>query len=500
MDEIEAFRKKLINQNINGDNLQSKYIIDKTNKSNKIPKADILAVELAAEYRQLWIYCQAYKSWVIYEPELPGIWKLVSKNYIEHKIHKILIARGISGYGSNSYIENIRRRMKKELTLHSWIEFDTTDLLPFKNGVLDLVTGKFHNHSPDFWLTWQLPRDYNLNDTDWSHISKWLDQATRGRIQDKKLLLCFTAAVVRRRFDLRKFLHLIGDGIGKSTFNNLLITLLGENNVANLDIEYLNDHHETVRAFSKRLIIMGDQDKVEKRLSNFKSLIEGDPLSGRRIFESSFEFIFDGLVVITSQTQIFPSNLRNWLSLRRLMVSFDYQCPTYKQRNLIREFMPELSAFTNYLLSIPIKDIENTFKGLGNLSSLSKIAWDSLIRSDSLAAWLNTDLIYNLDCLTPIGSNSHEWIDREEYNPSSSSLYGSYSLYCRETNLRAKSIQNFSSELIELCRSILGWDIKKARVKIAGKSVRVIKGLKLRNPQDNDPTIENIFELHNQRH
>jgi len=158
------------------------------------------------------------------------------------------------------------------------------------------------------------------------------------------------------------------------------------------------------------------------------------------------------------------------------------------------EFIPELSAFTNYLLSIPIEDIENTFKRLGNLSSLSKVTWDSLIRSHSLAAWLNSDLIYNLDCLTAIGSNSHEWVDREEYNPSRSSLYGSYSLYCRETNLRAKSIQNFSSESIELCRSILGWDIKKARVKIAGKSVRVIKGLKLRNPQDNDPAIENILE------
>ena len=176
------------------------------------------------------------------------------------------------------------------------------------------------------------------------------------------------------------------------------------------------------------------------------------------------------------------------------MVAFENKCPEHKKRNLIEEFKPQLSAFTNYLLSIPISEIENTLKGLGNSSSLSPTAWESLIRSDGLAAWMNDHLIHDRESSTRIGSNSREWTDEDEYNPVRSSLYGSYTLYCRQTNRNAKTLQNFSAELLEQARRVLGWDIEKGKIKIAGKSVRVIKGLKLRSPEDDEPTVEEILE------
>ena len=128
---------------------------------------------------------------------MPGVWELITEDYLKAKVHQILKERGIQGYGSNSYINNIIGAMKRELYLRKWRQRSSCELLPFKNGVLELATGKFYDHSPDFRLTWQLPRNYDILSLDWSGIDRWLDEATQGNEKDKHLLLCFAAAVLR---------------------------------------------------------------------------------------------------------------------------------------------------------------------------------------------------------------------------------------------------------------------------------------------------------------
>lgn len=85
------------------------------------------------------------------------------------------------------------------------------------------------------------------------------------------MLLHFAAAVLRGRSDLQKFLHLIGGGgSGKSTFTTLLTALIGEENTVNLNLSDLEDKHEIARIFGKRLLLLPDQDKASKKMSNFK--------------------------------------------------------------------------------------------------------------------------------------------------------------------------------------------------------------------------------------
>ena len=57
-------------------------------------------------------------------------------------------------------------------------------------------------------------------------------------------------------------------------------------------------------------------------------------------------------------------------------------------------------------------------------------------------------------------------MSEEEYDAERSTLYGSYALYCQQSNRSAKSPQNFSAELLELTNRILGWEAEKGRVKM----------------------------------
>ncbi|VEP15724.1 Phage/plasmid primase, P4 family, C-terminal domain (fragment) [Hyella patelloides LEGE 07179] len=152
---IEEFRKQLLSQAYCFDDWYSKYGEDAftTVGGNKIPKADIVGVEIAEQYSERWVYCDELKTWLTYSLETEGIWTLVSKDYLAAEIHAILKARNIKGYGTNAYVENIIGTLKRELFIRKWDEKSSTDWLPFKNGVLELATNKLHEHNPDFRFT-----------------------------------------------------------------------------------------------------------------------------------------------------------------------------------------------------------------------------------------------------------------------------------------------------------------------------------------------------------
>ncbi len=175
------------------------------------------------------------------------------------------------------------------------------------------------------------------------------------------------------------------------------------------------------------------------------------------------------------------------------MIPFEYRCPPHKKRDLMKDFEPELGAFTSYLLSIPSEKIDRVLKGYGE-RAIDLTVWSAQMRSDGLAAWVNDWVVEDHLAQVRIGSNSKEWMRDEEYDPTMSTLYGSYALYCQQTNRSAKSPQNFSAELLELTNRILDWRTEKGRVKIAGTSVRIIKGLRLRTPGDDKLTVEEILE------
>lgn len=458
-----------------------------TTRTKKIPPADLEGREIVEDYREQLLWSDQHKSWMFYGLEREGVWTPVSDLYVESVVNKILESRGIVGYGSISYVTNVVAQMRLHLLEREWNERCAGEILPFTDGVLELATGQFHKHAPGYRLTWCLPRPYNAVTTDWTKIRNWLDQATGGNEQYQEFLLCFLAAVLRGRADLHKFLHLIGvGGTGKSTATRLAEALIGSQNCWNGSLQDLEDKHEVARIMGKRLVVLPDQDKVTGRLSNFKRLTGQDTLSGRRLYKDGLNFRFPGMVIVTSNAPIFHADGGSWLTRRIVMLPFDHKPAADKVRDLEAEFEPELSAFTNYLLSIPNDEITRVLRRIDK-DGISPTLWQSKIRTDSIAAWVNEWVIYDPTAKTQIGSDRHEWAGKE-YDAQLSTLFGSYSHYCHISGLQAKGKNNFSSDLIELCQQTLGWgDVQYGR---DGQGRRIICGLKLRTHGNTALSVE----------
>ena len=159
-------------------------------------------------------------------------------------------------------------------------EVDHSDahLVAFDNGVYDLKADKLLPFSPDYIITNRIPWDYNPNAYS-EVVDKTLTKLACGDEEVRKLLEEVAGYTFFRRNELRKSFILTGaDGNnGKSTYINMIGTMLGSENISAIDLGEIHEKFITTELFG-RLANLGD-DIGEAYIENssvFKKLVSGD--------------------------------------------------------------------------------------------------------------------------------------------------------------------------------------------------------------------------------
>ncbi|MEG4521049.1 MULTISPECIES: phage/plasmid primase, P4 family [unclassified Microcoleus] len=464
---IEAFRKALSKSN-NFKDWESETF-DGEGANSKLPSSDAMARQIAEDYRDKLAFNNEVLCWYRYEAESPGIWAPETDEYVESIVYQIIKSKGLINLPP-SYVGATLRFLRHELIERKWKA--KAGLLPFQNGALEIATGKLHPHSPGYKFTWSLPRPHSIVDAEWGKIREWLDFATHNNSHVKNLLLAFAAATLKGRADIQKFLHLIGiGGSGKGTFFHLLMALIGIENCHTTTLEdWCTNRFEVAQAYSKRLVVFPDEDKGVRSLGKFKQLTGGDWLRAEEKGKKPFKFKFEGMVVVASNFPIFGADNSSGMSRRTIAVPFDAMVARNARRSLIDEFTPELAAFTNYLLSLDDAWVENTLRGVMEIPEIGAQFWESKIREDSIAGFLNDKLILDPLAQVAIGDSPN----------AQDSLYQAYYQYCSDQGHRPQAVKNFSPNLIECASAILGWQVEKVHTKVG----KIIKGLRLRTEGD----------------
>ena len=449
----------------------------------KITPADIVARDIADEYRSELAYNNESGLWMRYEN---GVWTAEKIEFIESIVYQILTSKGIEGYNGNTYISNIVKILRHQLIVKKWQERSPNELIPFENGVLEVATGKLLPHSPGYRFTWSMPRRHDPLAKNWGTIDNFLTEATGNNSAIKKLLICFCNAVMKGRHDLQKFLHLTGPGgSGKGTFIRLLTDLIGQNNTHSSSLsDWCGGGFETFNAYKKRLIVFPDEDKKVGNLGRFKSLTGGDFLRGEEKRMTAFNFKYEGMVVLASNFPIFQGDNSSGMTRRTVQVRFGHVPSNGDRKDLNALFQPELSAFINHLLSIPDKTVTDEILNAGSISELDNQFTENLIRTNSIAAWYSEMVIHDPAAVTAIGNDKNEG----ENGNTPMTLFGSYCFYTKGTGGQAKSVTNFSPDLLELCNNILKQPVEKVLI----RNRKFIKGLRLRvkGTDDDIPTLE----------
>lgn len=173
-------------------------------------------------------------------------------------------------------------------------------MVAFKNGVLNVITGEMNPFSPDYIITNMIPFNY-VPDAQNDLLDSVMSKLACGDADTVKLLYEAIGFCFYRRNELRKSFILLGDKRnGKSTFLDMVGTLLGEDNIANLDLSEIGDKFKTAELAGK-LANIGDDinDEFIPNSAVFKKVVSGDKITTERKGQDPF--------VLTSYAKFFFS-------------------------------------------------------------------------------------------------------------------------------------------------------------------------------------------------
>ena len=194
-------------------------------------------------------------------------------------------------------ISNLKRAWRSEVLsyLEIMIEENTKatnpNIIAFSNGLYNIRDGSFKEFTPDVVITNKIPWPYNPTAHD-DLLDHTLNRLACDDPEVRALLEEMVGYCMYRRNELGKAFILIGDkSNGKSTFLHVVKNLLGDQNIASLDLKELGDRFKTAELFGK-LANIGDDigSDYVANVATFRKLVTGERVSAERKGQDPFEF------------------------------------------------------------------------------------------------------------------------------------------------------------------------------------------------------------------
>jgi len=425
----------------------------KSTKQARPGENDIMK-SLAAQFSGTYAYDSSSNLWRRFKE---GIWEPVKDLKIREAVRRAIDENFFTNFSFN-FVSGVTKLLMGTMSYDSWDNEVSPNLIPFQNGTLNLSNRQFTDgHNPTNCFTWQLPFEYNPG-AECPKIHKWLNEATRNDRQVIELIRAFFLAVMLGRYDLQRYLEIVGPGgSGKSTLLNLLVAMIGERNCYTTMMSQLESNRfETAAIQGKRLVMVTDASNFGGDGSVFKSITGGDPLRHEKKNQQQGDsFVFHGMVAIAANSPIRFSDTSSAIPRRRISIAFDNVTPIKHRRDLSVDFKDEIPGLLNWVLGMSISDMENILR---NTDTMVKAAFDAkrqtLTETNAIIAWLSENVEFSPGARTRVGMLG---TGADRYATADQSLYPNFVQWCEQNGRKGQvNKNNFSRQLEEAVTVTLG--------------------------------------------
>ena len=360
------------------------------------------------------------------------------------------------------HIPNLKKMQRREVLDYMELIVDEKEqsdanLIAFNNGVYDLVTGELKPFSTDIVITNKIPWDYKPDA--YSELAdSTLNKLACGDAAIRALLEECIGYCFYRSNTFNKAFILTGDkSNGKSTFLKVLTVLLGEQNVASLDLKNLGDKFSKATLFGK-LANIGDDisDEFVPDASLFKKITDGGRIQVEKKGQDPFEFN-PYVKLIFSANNMPRIKDKTGAVLRRLVIipfnaRFSESDADYNPN--IKSDLTQDAAM-QYLVKVGIAGLQRVVKN-NHFTESKKVQKEIEEYED----FNNPVKGFFRECNEQDGA---DYIFRE----TATAIYKRYQVYCAENNFQPESNTVFGRTL----KSLFGVESKQK--KINGKNVRM---------------------------
>jgi putative DNA primase/helicase len=345
------------------------------------------------------------------------------------------------------YIPNLKKMQRREVLDYMELiveekEQSDANLIAFNNGIYDLVTGELKPFSTDIVITNKIPWDYNP-DAYFELADKTLNKLACDDVAIRALLEECIGYCFYRRNELGKAFILTGDkNNGKSTFLDIVKTILGDKNISALDLKELGDRFNTSMMFGKMANIgddIGDDFLQGSQVSIFKKIVTGNRIKAERKGQDPFEFN-PFIKLLFSANDIPRMKDKTGAVLRRLVIiPFNARFSKYLPDGVTID--PDFDPFIKYKL-IQKESIEYLIK-LGVEGLKRVITNNEFTKSEKVQGQLDEYEEENNPIIAFIADCGVDMIENEP----TADVYKRYQVFCAENSMQPMSNIVFSKQI-----------------------------------------------------
>ena len=252
--------------NING--FSGNFINSVRKKALRMPPEPFLVREILAKHTLIFAEGQGFFEYT------HGVWQQRSDNEIAGYFIRIL-----GKWASGSKLPSLMRYLTAEITTKEL--FNRQPIFNFRNGVLELDTGKFREHSPADMSTIQVDYDYD-DKAKCERWDKFVSEIMNERDTSVRVLQEMSGYCLFNDCSMQKCFFLIGSGAnGKSVFLNTLSAVFNEENVSNVEMSSLVEPFQRISLMNSLVNISTEtSSNVKGAESFFKQIVGGDTING----------------------------------------------------------------------------------------------------------------------------------------------------------------------------------------------------------------------------
>ncbi len=404
-----------------------------------------------------------------YDPK-EGIYKPDGEAFIKNLCERILNALGLPEFATIRRISEIVHHIKRHPQIHpsefnkAWRE----GWINCKNGVLNIYTGEFKPHSPEFFFTWRINAEYNP-ESQGVYVEKFLSSVVPP--DKRELLEEIVAYCLMPGQPYKKFFVLLGPtDSGKSTFIHLLEQFLGKDNVANLALQEIENGRFALAELVGKLANCF-ADLPAKKLSEcprIKAITGEDTLTIEEKFQKPYFAKIDAKLIF-SANRLPEVDETDAFWNRAVIIQFPYRFKKdeeFKQK-LIQP--NELSALLNIALRALKRLQEKRFEDED--ASATVRLWR--IASDPLAVFVD-------ECIEVMVSEDEDFFPADVYE-FKGDVFDAFKVFCAQNGVETpiRDFHIFCREFTQAFRD-KGIQLKEGRKEREDKLLRVWYGIRLK--------------------
>lgn len=416
--------------------------------------------------------------WMYHEDE--GVWKPDGEAFIKKVCELIINALGYPEFATIRRIAEIVHHIKRYPQFHpdelnrAWRE----GWINCRNGVINIYTGEFKPHSPEFFFTWRINAEYNP-EAEGNLIEQYLNTVS----EDRELLEEIIAYCLIPGQPCKKFFILYGPtDSGKSTFIYLVEKFLGEDNCANVPLQHLEKNRFALSQLVGKLAnLFADLPLTSlDACPNVKAITGGDTLFVEKKFQQGYFTKIDAKLIFSANALPIVEEETDAFWNRVVIVKFPYKFPKNEKFKEELTKPEELSALLNIVLKAIPRVFEKKFEGV----DVERIVREWKIASDPLSVFID-------ECIEIYYTADDNYIDPDIYE-FKSDIFNAFKRFCAKMGVEsayAVNYDQFCKEFVKRLRD-RGIRLQEGRKERDGKKLRVWWGIKLKEDDTDDFDVQ----------